>query len=218
MKSDPTVGITTTMAISESLTGSSSEVNSPVSFTAMENIEDTIKELDEFMGNLDLGEVMDRSSPSQVFSKNTVKDFTTRNGGVSSNMHQVCIIITEETEETDGKDNIVVNTQSNNPRSNIKKEKEKIYFSAGERRVIMSAINHGMEVPTNSRREVLMGYQYALHQHKKKLREEKSELRRRQENNSASRRSYWDEYSEMSDSSEERHREQKHSRRRTTRP
>jgi hypothetical protein len=37
----------------------------------------------------------------------------------------------------------------------------------------MSVINHGKEVPANLRREVLMGYQYALHQHKKKLREEK---------------------------------------------
>jgi hypothetical protein len=36
----------------------------------------------------------------------------------------------------------------------------------------MSAINHGTEVLEGSRREVLMGYQYALHQHKKKLREE----------------------------------------------
>jgi hypothetical protein len=44
----------------------------------------------------------------------------------------------------------------------------------------MSAINHGMEVPTNSRREVLMGYQYALHQHRKKLREEKVKFRRSQ--------------------------------------
>jgi hypothetical protein len=48
----------------------------------------------------------------------------------------------------------------------------------------MSAINHGMEVPANSRREVLMGYQYALHQHKNKLREEEDEFRRSQENNS----------------------------------
>jgi hypothetical protein len=46
----------------------------------------------------------------------------------------------------------------------------------------MSAINHGTEVPANSRREVLMGYQYALHQHRKKLREEKDEFRRSQEN------------------------------------
>jgi hypothetical protein len=37
----------------------------------------------------------------------------------------------------------------------------------------MSAINHGTDVPINLRREVLMGYQYALHQHKKKLQAEK---------------------------------------------
>jgi hypothetical protein len=40
----------------------------------------------------------------------------------------------------------------------------------------MSAINHDTEVPTNSRKEVLMGYQYALHQHKKKLLVEKASL------------------------------------------
>jgi hypothetical protein len=62
-----------------------------------------------------------------------------------------------------------------------------------------------------------MGYQYALHQHKKKLREEKSELRRSHEDKSVSGRSYWEEDSETSDSNEERHREPKHSRRRTER-
>jgi hypothetical protein len=62
-----------------------------------------------------------------------------------------------------------------------------------------------------------MGYQYALHQHKKKLRAKKSELRKSEESNSASSRSYWIEYSETSDSSKERHREPKHSRRNTAR-
>jgi hypothetical protein len=56
-------------------------------------------------------------------------------------------------------------SQVNKLRSNGKKEKEKIHVSTGEWRIIMSATNHGMEVPANSRREVLMGYQYALHQH-----------------------------------------------------
>jgi hypothetical protein len=46
------------MEISESSVGSSSEVNSPVSFTTMESMEDKIKELDKIMGNLDLGEAM----------------------------------------------------------------------------------------------------------------------------------------------------------------
>jgi hypothetical protein len=84
-------------------------------------------------------------------------------------MHQVCIIITEAAEENDDTNKIVVNTQGNQPRSNSRKEKEKIYVSIRECRIVMSAINHGTEVPANSRREVLMGYQYALHQHKKKL-------------------------------------------------
>jgi hypothetical protein len=44
------------MAISESSVGSSSEVNSPVSFTTTENMEDKIEELDETMDNLDLGD------------------------------------------------------------------------------------------------------------------------------------------------------------------
>jgi hypothetical protein len=70
-----------------------------------------------------------------------------------------------------------------------------------------------MEVPADSRREVLMGY--ALHQRRKKLREEKDKFRRSQENNSVSSGAYWDEYSDASESSIETHKDPKH-RRRTT--
>jgi hypothetical protein len=91
----------------------------------MTSIEDKIEELDEIMGNINLGEAMDRLDLDQ-------KDFTTRSGGVSSNVHQVCVIITEAAEENDDIDNIVVNTQGNKPRSNSGKEKEKIYVFAGE--------------------------------------------------------------------------------------
>jgi hypothetical protein len=105
--------------------------------------------------------------------------------------------------------------QVDKSRSNGKKEKKKIHVSNGEWRIIMSAINHGTEVPANSRREVLMGYQYALHQHRKKLREEKDEFKRSQENNSVSNGAYWDEYSDASKSRRERHRDPKHSRRTT---
>jgi hypothetical protein len=49
IKSGPSAGKTATAAMSESLVGSSSEVNSPVSFTTTKNIEDTIEELDEIM-------------------------------------------------------------------------------------------------------------------------------------------------------------------------
>jgi hypothetical protein len=182
-KSDPSARKTATIAISESSVGSPNEVNSSVSFATMEKREEKIEELDKLMGNLDIGEAMGRLDLDQ-------KDFTTRSGGVFGNIHQVCVIITEAVEENNDAGNLVVDTQGNKPRSNSGKEKEKIYVSAEEWRIIMSAINHGMDVPANSRREVLMGYQYALHQHKKKLRAEKSDLSKSQESNSASGRSY----------------------------
>jgi hypothetical protein len=207
-KSDLLIRKTATIAVSKSLVGSSSKVNLPVSLMTT-SIEDRIEELDKIMGNLDLGETMDRLDLNQ-------KGFTTRSGGVSSNIHQLCIIITEAAEENDDADNTAVDTQGNKSRSNNRKEKEKIYVSTEKWRIIMSAINHDMEVPANSRREVLMGYQYALHQHKKKLREEKSGVRRSQATNRTPSETYWDEYSETCDSSKERHREPKHIRRKTS--
>jgi hypothetical protein len=62
-----------------------------------------------------------------------------------------------------------------------------------------------------------MGYQYALHQHKKKLLQEKSELRRSHETNNTSSRLHWEECG-MPESSEERHRDPKHNKRRTEWP
>jgi hypothetical protein len=114
------------------------------------------------------------------------KDFITQTGGISGNIQQLCVIITEAAEENDHADKAAIDVQVDKSRSNSKKEKEKIHVSTEEWRIIMSAINHGTEVPANSRRKVLMGHQYALHQHKKKLREEKDEFRRSQENNSVS--------------------------------
>jgi hypothetical protein len=62
-----------------------------------------------------------------------------------------------------------------------------------------------------------MGYQYALHQRRKKLREEKDMFMRSQDNNSASSGGYWDKNSDASESSIERRRDPKHTRRTTTR-
>jgi hypothetical protein len=58
--------------------------------------------------------------------------------------------------------------------------------------------------------EVLMGYQYALYQHRKKLREERDMVF--QDNNSISREEYWDDYNEDSEYSKERHGDPKHNR------
>jgi hypothetical protein len=209
-KLDPSASKIKTTTMSGSSVGSSSEINSPVSFAAAaENTKRKIKEFDETREELDIGGTVDKLYDSQ-------RDFATRSGGVSRNIHQLCIIITEAAEENDHSDNIEIDAQVNKSRSNGKNDKEKIRVSTGEWRIIISAINHGTEVPANSRREVLMGYQYALHQHKKKLREEKDEFRRSQENNSVSSGAYWDEYSDASESTKERHKEPKHTRRTTT--
>jgi hypothetical protein len=75
------------------------------------------------MKNLNLAESMDHSDYNWNFSRNTAVEFTTRNGDVSNNVHQVSVIIIDATEHNDGMDNIVVSTQGNNPRNNCRKEK-----------------------------------------------------------------------------------------------
>jgi hypothetical protein len=209
MKLDSSASKIRRITMSGSSVGSSSEVNSPVSFATAEDIGEKIKDFDETTEKFDIDETVGQSYLSQ-------KDFITQTGGVSGNIQQLCVIITKAVEENDHADNTTINAQVDKSRSNSKKEKEKIHVSTGEWRIIMSAINHGTEVPTNSRREVLMGYQYALHQHKKKLREEKDEFRRSQGNDSVSSGAYWDKYSEASESSGERYKDPKHSRRTTS--
>jgi hypothetical protein len=103
-------------------------------------------------------------------------------------VHQLCVIITEAEEESNSAGSKKVDKQVDKMKERNKKEKEKVHVSAGEWRMIKSAINHGTEVPEGSRREVVMGYQYALYQHRKKLREERDMVF--QDNNSISREEY----------------------------
>jgi hypothetical protein len=166
MKPDPSVSEPETVAMMESSEGSSSEVNSPVSLG-----EAQIAEVDKIQEKLD--------TDTKAFkTHNSIRDFVAESSGVSKRVHQLCIIITEAEEENNNEGNEGIDRQVDKIKEHNKKEKEKIHVSAGEWRIIMSAVNHGTEVPEGSRREVLMGYQYALHQHKKKLREEKDMLAR----------------------------------------
>jgi hypothetical protein len=194
--------------LSGSSVGSSSKVNSPISFAATENSKKELEKLDGAQEEPNKGVAAGKPYNSQ-------KDLASESSGVSRSVHQLCIIITEAAKENGHEENAEINTQVDKSRSNGKKEKEQIHVSNREWRIIMSAINHGTEVPANSRREVLMGYQYALHQHRKKLRKKKDELSRSQENYSMSSGAYWDEYSDESESSRESHRDPKHSRRTT---
>jgi hypothetical protein len=155
-KSGPSASKVERITTSGSSVGSSSKVNSPVSLTATEDTQKRLEEFNEIRGkpNMEATVVKPHDSP---------RDFAAGSSGVSRSVHQLCIIITEAAEENNYEGNKEVNMQVDKPRSNSKKEKEKNHVSTGEWRIIMSAINYGTKVPTDPRREVLMGYQYALH-------------------------------------------------------
>jgi hypothetical protein len=207
-KSGPSASKTERITASESSVGSSSEVNSPVSLTAAKDMKEKLEEFDETQGKPGMEEAVAKTHDSS-------RDFAIESSGISRSVHQLCVIITEAAEEDNHEGNKEVDLQVDKLRSNSKKEKEKIHVSTREWRIIMSAINHGTEIPADSRREVLMGYQYVLHQHKKKLREERNTFMRSRGNDSMSSGGYWDEYSDTSESSMERHRDPKHNRRTT---
>jgi hypothetical protein len=198
MKPDPSASKPETVVMLESSEGSSSEVNSPVSLGKAKIVEG-----DKIQEELDLEETTRKTH-------NSTRDFTTESSGISKKVHQLCVIITKAKEENNNEGSKGVDRQVNKVKESSKKEKEKVHVSAREWRIIMSAINHGTEVPKGSRREVLMGYQYALHQHRKKLREERDMVF--QGNNSISREEYWDDYSEDSEYSRERRGDPKHNR------
>jgi hypothetical protein len=180
----------------ESSKGSSSEVNSPVSLEKA-----SIAEGDEIQENFD-------SEEKACQTHNNVKDFAIGSSGVST-VHQLCIIITEAEEGNNSEGSKKADRQVDKVKDHNKKEKEKVHVSAGEWRMIKSAINYGTEIPEGSRREVLMGYQYALYQHKKKLRKERDMAF---QDNSVSREEYWEDYSEDSEYSRERRGDPKHNR------
>jgi hypothetical protein len=211
VKSDPLTSKTEIIAKSGSSVGSSSEANLPVSPAATENLQEKLEEPEEIGRKLIVEEAMDKPHDKS-------RDFASRRSGISRSVHQLCVIITEATEEENNHvGNVEVDMQVDKLRSNGKKEQEKVHVSTREWRMIMSAINHGTDVPADSRREVLMGYQYALHQRRKKLRQERDMIMRSPDYNSASSGGYWVEYSNSSESSMKRHRDPKHSRRTTTR-
>jgi hypothetical protein len=197
MKSDPSASKPKTEKTLESSEDSSSEINSLVSFDKA-----PITEGKKIWENFD-------SEERACQTHNNAKDFAVGSNDVSK-VHQLCIIITEAEEENNSKGSTKVDRQVDKMKEQNKKEKEKVHVSAGEWRMIKLAINHSTEVPEGSRREVLMGYQYALYQHKKKLREEKDMVF--QDNNSISREEYWEDYSEDSEYSRERHEDPKHNR------
>jgi hypothetical protein len=203
VKSVLSAGKAERITTSGSYVGSSSEANSLVSPAATENLQEPDKIGQETV----VEDAVDKS-----------RDIASRSSGISASVHQLCVIITEAAEEENNhSSNKEIDVQVDKIRSNSKKEKEKVHVSAGEWRMIMTAVNHGTDVPTDSRREVLMGYQYALHQRRKKLRQERDMIMRCPDYNSTPSEGYWSKYTNSSESRMERHKDLKHNRRTTAR-
>jgi hypothetical protein len=193
---------TTIMTTLEASVGSSSEANSLVSTKLTKNT--IIEGLDEIMGNLDLEESSGTSSVTEI-GNISEKDFITSNGDLSKNsenrgsskqmesyqegsqgassLHQVYVIISDTSEEVDDENNPVINPHNLERGVNYRAEgettpREKVHLLAEEWQMIKAAVHRGAAIPADSRREVVMGYQYALHQQKKQTIREKSEIRR----------------------------------------
>jgi hypothetical protein len=113
------------ITISGSSVGSSSEVNSPVSLTTIEDMQKRLEEFNEIWGKLD-------TKATAVKTHYSPRDFATGSSGVSRSVHQLCVIITEAAEEDNHEGNKEIDMQVEKPRSNSKKEKEKIHVSTGE--------------------------------------------------------------------------------------
>jgi hypothetical protein len=180
-KLDPSARKTTTIAISKSSVGSFSEVNSPVSFATMEIIGGKIKELDKTMDNLDLGDqsedfmiycgnISEKSTDTWKTGLELHEDNQTTLSSYSSkfdNQYQVLAIVGDNLEEYDDKNNPVLNpanitrgAEGNTAESLA--NRAKIRLSAEEWNTIKAALEHGVAMPTDASKNVLLGYHYAL--------------------------------------------------------
>jgi hypothetical protein len=121
-KSGPSASKAERITISGSSVGSSSEVNSPVSLTATEDMQEKREEFDETRGKPNMEE-------TAVETHDSLRYFAIKSSGISRSVHQLCVIITKAAEEDNHKGNKEVDLQVDKPRSNSKKEKEKIHVS-----------------------------------------------------------------------------------------
>jgi hypothetical protein len=102
-----------------------------------------------------------------------------------SNQHQVYTILEETLEEFDKDNNPLINPLNIRKGAKYIAEGEteatvvvrvKVRLTTAKWETIKAAVNHGAVIPPESTREVLMGYQYALHRQGKRLLQEISEI------------------------------------------
>jgi hypothetical protein len=103
---------------------------------------------------------------------------------------QVLAIVQDNSEEFDKNNNPVLNPANIDRGANHLAEgqtveslatREKIRLLVNKWRIIREAIEHGTPIPSNSSKDMLLGYHYALRQQAKQLAKEKIEIQKRQD-------------------------------------
>jgi hypothetical protein len=122
--------------------------------------------------------------------------FSLGSSGDIHSQYQVYVITNETSEEYDANNNPIINPVNVRRGANHMAEgdtkdtiaaKVKVQLTIAEWETIRAAVNNGAAIPIDARREVLLGYHYALHRQAQQLEKEKSKIRKRQELVSARR-------------------------------
>jgi hypothetical protein len=198
MKPDPSTSEPEIVAMSESSEGSSSEVDSPVSFIEAE--EGKIAGGDKTMENFDLevqledlmifhDDTSDQSTDTWKTGLELSEDDNSilNHNSKLNNRYQILAITGDNSEELDDNNNPVLNLANINRGENHLAEGEtagslatrvKVQLLADEWRTIKTAVEHGTPIPTNSSQNMLLGYHYALRQQAKQLAKESIEIQK----------------------------------------
>jgi archaellin len=186
---------TETMEYSDS---SSSEVNSPVSLEEKEKITEDNNTKDNFNTEIQLDDLticLNDTSDNSADTWKTGLELSEDNDSIFSSFNdnvgkqcQVLAIVGDNSEEFDENNYPVINPANIDRGANHLAEgqtgesltaREKIRLLVDEWKIIREAVEHGTPIPSNSRKDMLFGYHYALRQQAKQLAKEKIEIQRR---------------------------------------
>jgi hypothetical protein len=182
--------------------GSSSKVNSPVSLGEVQK--GKILEDDEAMENFNVGvqledlmisldDISDKSTDTWKTGLELSEDDDSIFSSFNSNIGKQCqvlAIVGDNSEEFNENNNPVLNPANIDRGANHLAEgqtteslttREKIRLSADEWRIIREAVENGTPIPSNSSKDMLLGYHYALRQQAKQLAKDKIETQKRKD-------------------------------------
>jgi hypothetical protein len=183
MKQDLSASEPETVAMMEYSEGSSSGVNSPVSLEEVQK--GKITEDNEAMKNFNAGvqledlmicldDISDKSTNTWKIGLELSEDGDSIFSSFNSNIGKQCqvlAIIGDNSEEFDKNNNPVLNPANIDRGANHLAEgqtaefltaREKIRLSVDKWRIIREAVEHGTPILSNSSKDMLLGYHYAL--------------------------------------------------------